>query len=153
MSAARRILIIGYGNPGRGDDGLGPALAAMVEREGIDGVIVHEDYQLTVESAQDVAQSEMVIFADASMDEAGRFSIVPILPVPSPQFDSHSLSPGTVLYLALTLFGAKPEAYLVSIRGYEFDRFGESLSKKAEANLAAAAKRVFALLSESVSSL
>ncbi len=35
--APRRILLIGYGNPGRGDDGLGPLLAARIEALAIPG--------------------------------------------------------------------------------------------------------------------
>jgi hypothetical protein len=43
--------------------------------------------------------------------------------------------------LALTreLFGHQPEAWLVGVRGYEFDSFHEGLSQRARANLAAAA--------------
>ena len=34
------MLLLGYGNPGRLDDGLGPALAAQVERLALPGVTV-----------------------------------------------------------------------------------------------------------------
>jgi len=148
MRAAKKTLVIGYGNPGRGDDGLGPALAGMVERARIGGVTVQMDYQLTVENAHDVAQYDMVIFADASVNETEPFTLAPLVPDLEPRFDSHSLAPGTVLYLAQSLFGAAPEAYLVGVRGYEFDFFGERLSVKAEANLAAAARRVVDMLCE-----
>ena len=49
--APRKVLLIGYGNPGRLDDGLGPALAAAVEKLAIPGVTVDADYQLNVEDA------------------------------------------------------------------------------------------------------
>ncbi len=50
-----RVLVIGFGNPAREDDGIGPAVADRLEESGIDGVVVDADYQLTVENAADVA--------------------------------------------------------------------------------------------------
>ena len=44
----RRILVIGYGNPGRRDDGLGPALAARLEALALPGVTVESDFQLAI---------------------------------------------------------------------------------------------------------
>ena len=46
-----RILVIGYGNPGRCDDGLGPALVARLESLRIPGLSVEVDYQLSIEHA------------------------------------------------------------------------------------------------------
>jgi hypothetical protein len=40
-----------------------------------------------------------------------------------------------VLGLAKELFRAQPEAYLLGIRGYHFDDFGEEVSDAARANL------------------
>ena len=57
---ARRVmhgttLLIGYGNPGRGDDGLGPAFARRIAARGLPGVTVEIDYQLTVDHALMIA--------------------------------------------------------------------------------------------------
>ena len=49
------VLVIGYGNPGRMDDGLGPATIDELEKLAIDGVDLDADYQLTVEDAAAVA--------------------------------------------------------------------------------------------------
>src|SRR5450432_1649313 len=57
-SGAPRILVIGYGNPGREDDGLGPAAAAEIERLGRPGVSVRGNYQLVLEDAADVAEAD-----------------------------------------------------------------------------------------------
>ena len=51
---------------------------------------------------------------------------------------SHSVQPTGVLALAKKLFNAEPQAYLLGVRGYEFNAFGEGLSDKARANLAEA---------------
>ena len=61
-------------------------------------------------------------------------------PAPSPlSFSSHSVSPGGLLAITRELFGQEPEAWVVGVRGYEFDEFHEGLSRRARANLAAAA--------------
>ena len=46
-----KILLIGFGNPARADDGLGPALAEEIESKNIPDVTVETDYQLTIEDS------------------------------------------------------------------------------------------------------
>ena len=48
------------------------------------------------------------------------------------------MAPGEILALAGELFGRSPEAWLLGIRGYDFDGFGEDLSVGAQANLESA---------------
>ena len=54
-SREKRILVLGYGNPGRQDDGLGPAVAAGIDSLGWPGVSTLDAYQLNIEDAIDVA--------------------------------------------------------------------------------------------------
>jgi hydrogenase maturation protease len=61
-----RILLIGYGNPGRQDDGLGPAVAAEMAKLGLAHLTVYDCYQLNIEDAIDVAEHDAVWFVDAS---------------------------------------------------------------------------------------
>lgn len=137
------VLLIGYGNPGRLDDGLGPALAAAVEKLGLPNLTVDSDYQLTVEDAEPVARHETVLFADASTAGAEPFWVKRIEAAEATvSFSSHSISPQGVLSLAKHLFGAAPRALVLGIRGYEFNAFGERLSAKAKENLAAAVEYV-----------
>jgi len=133
-----KVLLIGYGNPGRRDDGLGPALAGAVEKLEIPGVTVDADYQLTVEDAAAVTAHDAVVFADAAVAGPEPFSFRRIEPKLAVSFSSHSVDPQTVLALAHELFGARTEGYVLGIRGYAFEEFGESLSQRARANLAAA---------------
>ncbi len=135
---AARVLVIGYGNPGRLDDGLGPALAAGLEELSLPGVTVEANYQLMVEDAREIAEHEVVVFADASLTGPAPFSFRRIGPKAGSHFSSHIVEPEGVLALARELFGAEPDAYVLGIRGYAFDEFGESLSEGARANLAAA---------------
>jgi len=137
--APPRVLLIGYGNPGRLDDGLGPALAAAVEELRLPGVTVEADYQLTVEDAAQVAECDVVLFADADQTGPEPFSVRRIRPGRrGVSFSSHSVRPEAVLALAGELFNAEPEAYILGVRGYEFGEFGERLSQRARANLAEA---------------
>ena len=136
MSA--RVLLIGYGNPGRMDDGLGPAFAEAVERMAIPGLTVDADYQLTVEDAADVAAHDAVVFADASVSGPEPFFFRTVEPAGEPGFSTHSVAPEAVMALAIELFGAKTKGYVLGIKGYTFNEFGETLSAGAKKNLAAA---------------
>lgn len=133
-----RVLIIGYGNPGRLDDGLGPAFADAIGRLGLPDVTVDSDYQLMIEDAAEVAKCDVVIFADASVSAAEPFTFERIAPLAAAGFTTHHLEPAALMAIAADLFGAKTIGHLLAIRGYEFDDFGEGLSERARANLAAA---------------
>jgi hydrogenase maturation protease len=138
--SAPRTLVLGWGNPGRRDDGLGPALAAAVEAMAVAGVTAESGYQLQVEDAAELARYERVLFVDAERGGDAPFRLRRLEPTRSGiGFTSHSVSPGRLLALSRDLFGAEPEAWLLGIRGYDFDSFGEGLSTRAAANLAAAA--------------
>ncbi len=137
-NCAERVLLIGYGNPGRIDDGLGPALAEKIERLKLPGITVDVNYQLTVEDAAEAARHDVVIFADASVKAGEPFEFKEIEPNTAVSFTSHSFEPELVLGLARELFKAKTKGYALGIRGYRFDDFGEYLSKEAESNLQAA---------------
>ena len=133
------LLLIGYGNPGRQDDGLGPAFAEAIERMGLDRVAVDADYQLTVEHAAAVAAHGLVVFADAAATGPAPFSLARIGPSDEGAgFSTHSVSPGAVLALARDLFHAEPPAFAVGLRGEAFDGFGEGFSDRAAAHLDAA---------------
>jgi hydrogenase maturation protease len=128
-------LVIGYGNPGRQDDGLGPAAAAEIEAIGWANVTTTDNYQLAIEDAIQVAAHDVVWFVDATKDGDAPCALRRLAPALDFTFTSHLLSPETVLAIAGQQFGKSPEAHLVSILGYEFD-FAEGLSDGACANLA-----------------
>ncbi len=138
MEPARRILVIGYGNPGRMDDGLGPACAAAIEARHIPGVDVDVDYQLNVEHAADAARHAAVVFADAAVEGPAPFDWRPIEARPVEGMGTHTLGPGAVLALARDIFRAEPRGYALAIRGRRFSEFGERLSDEARRHLDAA---------------
>jgi len=138
MDAKRPYLLYAYGNPGRLDDGLGPACARAFEVHALPQLSVESDYQLTVEDAWIVARHETVIFVDASMDAPAPFTVEVVEAKARPQFTSHMCDAATVLATAREALGVTPRAFLLGIRGYEFHSYGEWLSPGARTNLAKA---------------
>jgi len=136
--AGKRGLLIGYGNPGRADDGLGPALAVGREALRIPGLTVESDYQLSIEHAAMAAEHDIVVFADADPLADGPFYLRQVEPAVGGRFTSHSVAPGEVLHLARSCFNASPEGYLLGMRAAVLDRFGEELSGTARKGLDAA---------------
>lgn len=132
---AKKILLLGYGNPARADDGLGPALAGIIESKNLPDVTVESDYQLTVEDSAQIAEHDIVIFADASVNCPEPFSFKQIEAKESESFTSHSVEPAQIMALAENLFGSKAKGFILAVRGYEFDSFGEELTDKAKNNL------------------
>ena len=135
------VLLIGYGNPGRRDDGLGPALAERLESSNIPNVIIDSDYQLNIEHAHDLADFDIVVFADATIGRPTDEITTPPytfeqIEAGNPiSFSTHSVSPQAVLRLAVDLFEANTKAYVLGITGYEFDDIAEGLTDGAAANL------------------
>jgi hydrogenase maturation protease len=143
---ANSVLVIGYGNPGRRDDGLGPALVEAIERLRMPGVTVEADYQLSVEDAAAAAAHRYVVFADASVGGREPFFFRAVHPAAHTSFSTHSVEPEAVLALARDLFQADTKGYALGIRGYRFNEFGETLSDEAQDNLATAFRFIVPVL-------
>ena len=138
---SRPILVYGYGNPGRQDDGLGPALVEQLEAwaqaEKIAGVAFDSNYQLNAEDALAVAESGQVVFVDAAQEGPAPFEFRPLAPQKEISFSTHAMSAESVLALADELYGARPPAWLLAIRGEAWEP-NAALSAAALAHLAAA---------------
>ena len=145
-----RILVIGFGNPGRQDDGLGPRLVEHLEDLTPAGVDIQSDYQLNVEHAHDLARYRIVVFVDATVEteDDSPFVFKKIEAGSAATFSTHSLPPESVLRLAEDLFQAKTRAYVLGIRGYAFEEISEVLSEQAERNLEAASAFLIDWLTE-----
>ena len=155
MTSEPRTLVLGWGNPGRLDDGLGPAFTeALAQALASPGdVAIDTDYQLTMEDAATVARYERVLFVDADRTGPAPFCMGRIGPSrDGSSFSTHSVTPGGVLALSRDLFDHEPEAWLLGIRGYDFDEFGEKLSERARLNLADAVNFVRSALDRSPAS-
>ena len=149
-AVTKRILVYGYGNPGRQDDGLGPALVRLLEEELIPGVETDSNYQLQIEDAVSVANSDMVIFVDASYVGDGPYDFYGLEPSAEITFTTHSMSPASVLALTHELYRKAVRAYVLAIRGYEWE-LSEELSSGAARNLDAAHRFLREKISEFMS--
>jgi hydrogenase maturation protease len=135
--APRRVLVLGIGNPGRGDDGLGAAAAERLGGRGLAGVTCDANYQLNVEDALACSRHDIVVFVDAARGLGTPFSWSGVAEEASLPAMTHALGPSAVLALCVALYGRRPEAHLLAVRGHRWD-VGEGLSSRAEADLAAA---------------
>jgi hydrogenase maturation protease len=133
-SAQPRVLVLGYGNPGRQDDGLGPAVVARIEALGWPHVTAYDDYQLNIEDAIEVAEHDVVWFVDASRNGPAPFAVEAVAPAATLDFTSHLVRPQAILAMARQYYGGAPQAFLLGIRGYEFE-FVEALTPAAVDNL------------------
>ena len=125
------VLIIGFGNSLRTDDGVGWHIAQELMRS-IDspGVEIISCGQLTPDLAEPIGRAQTVIFIDAAQQgPLGQPTWERVTPVPIPDNFSHQLSPAALIALARDLYGSSPEATLVTIAAESF-AFGESLSPR-----------------------
>ncbi|MCK5133077.1 MAG: hydrogenase maturation protease [Candidatus Sabulitectum sp.] len=134
----KKVLVIGYGNPGRLDDGLGPMFAEEMEKLQMEGVTVDSNYQLAVEDVAAIAEHDYVVFVDADVSGQEPFHFEHVIPKHHMSFSSHSISADALMAMAADLLSSKAEAYMLGIRGYEFNEFGERISPGAMRNLDAA---------------
>jgi hydrogenase maturation protease len=144
------VLVIGVGNPGRGDDGLGPAVADALEGDARPGLTVESAFQLSLEHAADVAAHRCVLFVDAVAAGDGPCELRPLAAAGGVEagaaWSTHVMPPEAVLAVCGVAFGRTPQAWLLAVRGYDFEP-GRGLSEAARANLApslAAARRLVA---------
>lgn len=117
-------LIIGYGNPLRGDDGLGweiaDRLAADITDKSVSVITVH---QLTPELAEPVSEAGLVVFIDASYEgKPGSWRCDRVVPdnAPADALGHHFNIPRLLDY-AREVYHATPEAWVVSIAAESFD--------------------------------
>jgi len=136
-------LVIGYGNPSRGDDALGPMAIEAVERLAAahpewGEVEVLTDFQLQVEFVTDLVGRKRIVFIDAAASGPEPCSIEPLQAERDASFTSHAVSPASLLAAFRSFQGEDaPPSYLLGIRGYAFD-LGAPLSAGAQRNLDAA---------------
>ncbi len=137
MSHSPKILVYGYGNPGRQDDGLGLVVTEQagrwIEAQGMKYVETEINYQLNIEDAETVHDKDLVIFIDASKENIGQFLFTECRPDSKVEFTMHSVSPSFVLYLCNRIYGNIPRSFLMHIKGYEWE-FREGLSDQALVN-------------------
>ena len=139
-------LVIGYGNPLRSDDGVGPWIAGQLEQAliGVSQVTCLTAFQLTPELADDISQVDRVVFIDASVAvRAGEMAMTRVMGRTVRHGAlGHEMSPEELMFLCESIFGKAPAAWAIGI-GVGSIEFGEGLT----AAVAKTAERLVAKLS------
>jgi hydrogenase maturation protease len=133
------LLVLGIGNPSRGDDALGPALLEALREKGVerDGAVeLLTDFQLQVEHLLDLEGRRAVLFVDAAWPGSGPGTgLAPIVADSAAPLSSHALRPQAVLRAFSQVLGrAPPSAWLLAVEGAAFD-LGAPLSAAGTLNL------------------
>lgn len=130
------LLVIGYGNTLRSDDGVGPKVAEAVTALNLPGVQVLACDLLTPELADPIARAGKVVFVDAALDAPREVQLRPLAPADSSQIMAHAADPRTLLAVARDVFGRAPEAWWLTIP-IENTAIGETFSELARHGLSA----------------
>jgi len=132
-----RVLVIGYGNSLRADDGVGRYVCErLVGDPRLVGATVIGAHQLAPELALDISRADLLVLVDAGRGPApGTFTIEPLERSDGARSTwSHYLDPASLLALADELYGCSPATYVVEV-GVESVEVGDRLSPAVEAAL------------------
>jgi hydrogenase maturation protease len=133
-----RLVVFGWGNDARGDDGLGPLLLGRVARACWPDLTAIEDFQLQIEHALDLDGAEAALFLDAGKNTPAPFAFAEIEARRGATPTTHALAPEAVLDVyARALHKPPPPSFTLCVRGERFE-LGEGLSPEACERLEAA---------------
>lgn len=122
------LVVIGYGNELRGDDGAGRHVARAVRELNLPGVKVVDVQQLVPEIVDEIASADLVLFVDASANPEPRgFQILPLAPEEPRASLGHGSDPRWLLALTRLLHGRAPTACLLAVASSNLE-LGEGLS-------------------------
>jgi hydrogenase maturation protease len=148
-TASGPVLVIGYGNPLRSDDGVGPAVAMRLAGDPrLAGAEIRAEHQLTPELALDASRASLLILVDAGTKEApGEVSVRRLEPdaAGSGTAWTHHLDPASLVGLALELWHAAPPVVIVSIGPASLE-VGEGLTEAVAAAVPRAVDRIAAVV-------
>lgn len=137
-----KILLFGYGNPGCGDDALGPLLIEHIDQLRLTNTKCLIDMQLLIEHTIDLLEFDQIIFIDADMSCAEPFEFSTIHAEKDASYTSHALTPSALLFTYQQIYRrTAPSSFLLRIRGYQFE-LGEKPSNQAKMNLRAAILKI-----------
>jgi hydrogenase maturation protease len=137
-----QVVIIGYGNSLRRDDGAGIVLAGELATHlahlGLATKLI-TGMQLLPEMAAELSHDvSAVIFVDTSADSVAKPVAIIEIDVDTPTASTgHQLTPATLLVYAALLYGRSPHALLVTLPGVDFGH-GEGFSRQVATTIAQA---------------
>lgn len=117
-----KTIVLGIGNIGRQDDGLGWVFLDFLKKEGITKTDIEYRYQLQIEDAELICHYNTVLFVDATKNNTKEgFYFDDCEPSGKFSFSTHELAPETILFLANKLYQHKPKAFVLGIQGYKWN--------------------------------
>ncbi len=123
--------VIGYGNPHRRDDGLGPYVVNRLCKElhSAPGIGFCSLHQLDPVLVDELQTADLIILVDATVEELeGGIRWTKVQPgTEISSRGTHDLKPSTFLCLLKAFYHRSPATWLVSVQGSDFG-FGEGLS-------------------------
>jgi len=149
-AATGGVLVIGYGNALRTDDGVGPAVAErLADDPRLSGVDVRAAHQLTPELAFDASGASLLVLVDAATDlPAGEVTVRRLdAGVVAGEVMTHHLDPAGLVGLARELWGTAPPVVLVSV-GVSSLELGDTLTADVEEAIPRAVDAVAAIIEE-----
>lgn len=139
MKKPDNIIIIGIGNNGRQDDGLGWEFLDFLDEQNAT-IDLEYRYQLQIEDANLISEYDSVVFVDATKEKTDNgFYLKTCNPSKKHSFSTHALNPETILHLCQNLYNKQPKASILGIEGYEWE-LQIGLSNKGYLNLEKAKK-------------
>lgn len=149
MAATGGVLVVGYGNELRTDDGAGPAVAArLLDDPRLGDADVLTTHQLTPELAFDASRASLLVLVDAAADvSAGEVSVRRLDPERAAAGEpmTHHVDPADIVGLARELFGSAPRVVIVSVGVASLD-LGDGLTPAVEAAIPRAVDAVLAAI-------
>lgn len=144
MKPTGQMLVIGYGNTLRGDDGVGPRVAEAVGALRLPGVRTLICQQLSPEHAAPISLADTIIFVDAAVDAPQEVQLRQLEPSDTSQLMAHAADPCTMLALSRDVFGHVPRAWWLTIPAVKME-FSEELTPEAQRGCAEAIEKIQAL--------
>ncbi len=140
----KTVMVIGYGNELRSDDGVGKKIANTIDSWNLSNVKSFAVHQITPELAAELADVNLAIFVDATIHEN---MVVESLSVTDNHYHSigHFGDPRSLLALTKILYHQSPVAWLVTVPGENFE-LGDRLSLTAEKGMAIAIDKIIQIL-------
>lgn len=132
-----RTLVIGYGNPLRGDDGFGwHATRCLIPALTGSNVEVMTCHQLTPELAEPLSRCALAVFLDADCQGTPGQIHQRAVRVRGPEATAftHSSTPSSLLTNAKKLYGKRPRGVAITVSAETFD-YGDTLSPMVTAAL------------------
>ena len=139
------VIVIGYGNDLRRDDGAGRWVADRLDERDLPGVVVRSVAQLTPELSLEIAGRDAVVFVDADV-YATDLTVKAVPPsAPTARTMTHHSSPSHLLDMVRAVGDLPDRAHVVSIPATDF-AMGLEMTPATQAAAEAAVERVIELV-------